>query len=147
MGKIQGKRRRDGRGWAGWMASLTQWTWVCASSGRWWRTGKPRILQSMGSQRFRHDWATEQLVGPGINPLQIPRDYCSVLDTFNIQAKVTNFISENKSENETYLQLIRYVHISVFNNWNNKYMTVIFVLLDCNYTIFYKKACLRQKTL
>ena len=49
----------DNRGWDGWMASPTQWTWVWASSGRWWRTGKPGVLQSMGSQRVRHDWATE----------------------------------------------------------------------------------------
>ena len=48
------------RGWDCWMASLIQWTWVWVSSGRWWRTGKPSVLQSMGSQRVRHDWATEQ---------------------------------------------------------------------------------------
>ena len=47
------------RGWDGWMASPTQWTWVWASSGSWWWTGKPRVLQSMGSQRVGHDWATE----------------------------------------------------------------------------------------
>ena len=41
----------DDRGWDGWMASLTQWTWVWASSGRWWWTGKPGVLQSMGSHR------------------------------------------------------------------------------------------------
>ena len=54
--------RRDGgdRGWDGWMASLTQQTWVWASSRRWWRTGKPGVLQFIGSQRVRHDWATEQ---------------------------------------------------------------------------------------
>ena len=40
----------DHRGWDGWMASLTQWAWVWASSGRWWWTGKPGVLQSMGSQ-------------------------------------------------------------------------------------------------
>ena len=50
----------DDRGWDGWMVSLTQWTWVWASSGNWWRTGKPGVLQSMGSQRVGHDWATEQ---------------------------------------------------------------------------------------
>ena len=44
----------------GWMASPTQWTWVWASSRRWWRTEKSGMLQSMGSQRVRHDWATEQ---------------------------------------------------------------------------------------
>ena len=50
----------DARGWDGWMASLIQWTWVWANSGRWWRIGKPGVLQSMGSQRIRHNWATEQ---------------------------------------------------------------------------------------
>ena len=50
----------EDRGWDGWMASPTQWTWVWANSGRWWRTGKPSVLQSMGSQRVRHDWVTEQ---------------------------------------------------------------------------------------
>ena len=44
----------------GWMASLTQWTCVWASSGRQWRTRKPGTLQSRGSQRVRHDLATEQ---------------------------------------------------------------------------------------
>ena len=46
-------------GWDGWMASLTWWTWVWASSRSWWWTGKPGVLQSMESQRVRHDWATE----------------------------------------------------------------------------------------
>ena len=38
------------RGWDGWMASRTQWTWVWANSRRYWRKGKPGVLQSMGSQ-------------------------------------------------------------------------------------------------
>ena len=58
LGKIEGGRRRDDRGWDGWMASLTQ-TWVWASSGSWWWTGRPGMLQSMGSQRVRHNWANE----------------------------------------------------------------------------------------
>ena len=49
----------DDRGWDGWMASPTQWTWVWASSGSWWWTGKPGVLQSMGSQRVGHHWVTE----------------------------------------------------------------------------------------
>ena len=49
----------DNRGWDGWMVSPTQWTWVWASSGSWWQTGKPGMLQCMGSQRVRKDWATE----------------------------------------------------------------------------------------
>ena len=49
----------DDRGWDSWMASSTRWTWVCVSSGSWWWTGRPGVLQSMGSQRVRHDWATD----------------------------------------------------------------------------------------
>ena len=50
----------DNRGWDGWMASQTQWTWVWAMSGRWWRTGEPGMLQFMGLQRVGHDILTEQ---------------------------------------------------------------------------------------
>ena len=50
----------DDRGWDGWVASPAQWTWVWANSWRWWRTEKPGMLQFMGSQSVRHDWATEQ---------------------------------------------------------------------------------------
>ena len=59
LGKIEGRRRRDDRGWDGWMASPTRWTWVWVTSGSWWWTGRPGVLQSMGSQRVGHDWATE----------------------------------------------------------------------------------------
>ena len=49
----------DDRGWDGWMESPTRWTWVWVSSTRCWRTGKPGVLQSMGSQRVEHNWVTE----------------------------------------------------------------------------------------
>ena len=49
----------DDRRWDGWMTSLTLWTWVCVSSGSWWWTGSPGMLQSMGSQRVGQDWAIE----------------------------------------------------------------------------------------
>ena len=49
----------DNRAWDGWMASLTWWTWVWASSRSWWWTGKPAMLQSMGLQTVRHSWANE----------------------------------------------------------------------------------------
>ena len=55
--KVGGKE--DERGWDGWISSPTQWTWVWVGPGRWWWTGKPGMLQSMGFQRFRQDWATE----------------------------------------------------------------------------------------
>ena len=47
----------------------TQWTWVWVNSGSWWWTGRPGVLQSMGSQRVRHDWATELNWLRGVNPL------------------------------------------------------------------------------
>ena len=49
----------DDRGWDGWMASPSQWTWVWVDSGCWWWTGRPGVLQCMGSQRVGHDWASE----------------------------------------------------------------------------------------
>ena len=49
----------DDRGWDDWMASLTQWTWVCVNSRSLWWTGRPGVLRSTGSQRVRHDWVTE----------------------------------------------------------------------------------------
>ena len=54
-GKIEGRRRREDRGWDGWIPSLTQWIRIWANSGRWWKTGKLGMLQSIGLQR-----ATEQ---------------------------------------------------------------------------------------
>ena len=49
----------DDRRWDGWMASLTQWSWVRVNSGSWCWTGRPGMLQSMGLQRVLHDWETE----------------------------------------------------------------------------------------
>ena len=49
----------DDRGWDGWMASPTQWTWVRVGAGIWWQTGRPGMLQLMRLQRVRHDWAAE----------------------------------------------------------------------------------------
>ena len=49
----------DDREWDGWMASPTGWTWVWVNSGSWWWTGRPGVLQFMGSQRVEQDWATE----------------------------------------------------------------------------------------
>ena len=59
LGKLKAGGDGDDRGWDGWIASPTQWTWVWANSGSWWWTGKPGVLQSMGLQRVGHDWASE----------------------------------------------------------------------------------------
>ena len=53
--RLKAGREGDDRGWNGWMASLTQWTWVWVNSGSWRWTGRPGMLQSMGSQRVRHN--------------------------------------------------------------------------------------------
>ena len=57
LGKIEGKRRR---GWDDYIASLTQWTWIWANSGRQWRTEEPGVLQSKGLQRVRHNLVMEK---------------------------------------------------------------------------------------
>ena len=60
LGGIGGRRRR-GRQRMRWLeVSPTQWTLVWASSGSWWWPGRPGVLQSMGSQRVRHNWVTAQ---------------------------------------------------------------------------------------
>ena len=56
LGKIEGRRRR-GQQRMRWLDGITNswWTWVWASSGSWWWTGKPGVLQSMGSRKVGHD--------------------------------------------------------------------------------------------
>ena len=53
------EREGDNRGWDGWMASPTWWTWVSVNSGSWWWTRRPGVLRFMGSQKVGHDWATD----------------------------------------------------------------------------------------
>ena len=57
--RLRAGGKGDDRGWDGWMASPTQWTWVWVDSGSWWWTGRPGVLWFMGAQRVGHDWATE----------------------------------------------------------------------------------------
>ena len=56
LGGIEGRRRGDDRGWDGWMASPTRWTWVWVNSGSWWWTGRPGVLLFMESQRDTTEW-------------------------------------------------------------------------------------------
>ena len=81
------------------MASLTQWTWVWASSRRWWRTGKPGVLQSMGSQRVGHNLATEQhAMISSISPVQLYTTLCTVtcqapLSMGILQARILEWVA------------------------------------------------------
>ena len=59
-GEDWGQEGKVERGWNGWMTSLTQWASVWANSEKWWRTGKPGVLQFMGLQRVRDNSVTEQ---------------------------------------------------------------------------------------
>ena len=72
--KIEGRRRRGNRGWDGWMASSTRWTWVWISSRSWWWTGRTGMLQYMGSQRVGHDWATELNCGHPAGAAELASD-------------------------------------------------------------------------
>ena len=69
LGRLKAGGERDDRGWDGWMAPPTQWTWVWASSKRWWWTGRPGVLQSMGTQRVGHDWVSELNWEPEVHGL------------------------------------------------------------------------------
>ena len=64
--KIEAGGKGDDRGWDGWMASPTQWTWVWITSRSWWWTGRPGMLRFMGSQRVGHDWANWTELNPVI---------------------------------------------------------------------------------
>ena len=56
---LRARGEGDDRGWDGWMASPTRWTWVWVNSGSQWWPGRPRVPQFMGSQKVGHDWVTE----------------------------------------------------------------------------------------
>ena len=73
--RLMAGREGDNRAWDGWMASPTQWTWVWVNSKSWWWRGRPGVLQSMGLQTVRHDWATEL----NWTELKLPSHYTRLL--------------------------------------------------------------------
>ena len=81
----------DDRGWNGWMASLTQWTWIWVDSGSWWWTGRSVERWFMGSQRVRNEWATE-LNWTELNPLFLHSILLSILSfTLILQKQKSSF--------------------------------------------------------
>ena len=67
LGKIE-SGRRDDRGWNGWMASLTQWTWVWVNCGSWWWTGKPGVHGVTKSRTWLSNWTElKENLRPGVH--------------------------------------------------------------------------------
>ena len=123
--KIEGGRKGDDRGWDGWMASLTWWTWVWENSGSWWWTGRPGVLLFTGSQRVGHDWATELNLTEG------------------------RFFQEGFFETEFGLDasLLRiYLCIHSFVHLQYPLLTLLSAVLDaCPYVIFLDKTCEHER--
>ena len=94
----------DERGWDAWMASPTQQTWVWVGSGSWWWTGRPGVLQSMGSQRVGHDWATE----------------------LNWTERNSLLSSSKSKKRKKYISLASYL----FKKTNNVFISIIIVFED-----------------
>ena len=84
-------REWDNRRWDGWMASPTRWTWVCVSSRSWWWTGKPNMLQYMGLQRFRHDWAIELMYWKVLSDKEVTK----IVAQINVNIDKLNQMFEN----------------------------------------------------
>ena len=108
LGKIEGRKRRVDRGWDGWMASSKWLTWVWVGSGSWWWTGKPGVLQSMGSQRVGHNWATE------LNWTKARSLYIHNLSVHVFQKKIS-ICSKRKKKKENNLPIIQ---ILLGNSWH-----------------------------
>ena len=85
------RQEKSNRGWDGWMASLTQWTWVQTNSGMWWRT----VMQSMGSQTVEHDLQLNNN-----DPFNINHYSRILLSNFSVLAAGHNMISLNPSRNQ-----------------------------------------------
>ena len=90
----------DDRGWDGWMASPARWTWIWASSGSWWWTGRPGVLQSMGLQRVGHDWANELNWYSHTHSSTYPREVKNVV-TQNLYINAHGSITQNSQKVET----------------------------------------------
>ena len=111
----------DNRGWDGCLASPTQWTWVWVNSWSWRWTGKPGVLQSMGSQRVKHDWVAE-LTGTYFDLLEkfiFLTDYPDNTQSNNCMLACLILTSAFLSK-AIYLQPFS-KHFSIFMKWFSKF--------------------------
>ena len=130
LGKIEGRRGRQRMRWLDGI-TITLWMWVWVSARSWWWTGKPGVLQSMGSQRVGHDWVTELL--KKILYTGIACFYCTLL---HCALQMLYFLCQVYQ-----CHSICSLHVSVlpFGNphSNSNYsICIIFVILICNHWSF-----------
>ena len=134
LGKIEGRRRRGYRGWNVWLASLIQWTGVWVNSGSLWWTGKPGVLQFMGSQRVGHDWATElnwTELNPNV-PAKLPQSrltLCNPMDYSLPGSSVHGILQAN--------QPLLYVNKCNFYFLNFNFISLGFFFIICTGNYFH----------
>ena len=98
--------RREERGrqrWDGWMTPLTQWAWVWVNSGSWWWTGRPGVLQSMGSQRIGHDWAMKKMGIPDHLICLLRNLYAGQEATVRTGHGTTDWFNRKRSSSRLYI--------------------------------------------
>ena len=99
--RLKAEREWDNRGWDGWMASPTQWTGVWVNSRSWWWIGRPGMLQSMGSQRVRHNWATEVNWIPNSQAFRLSLNYITgFLDSIASRQQIEEFLNFHNHMNK-----------------------------------------------
>ena len=115
--RLRAGREGDDRGWDGWMASPTRWTWFWVYSGSWWCTGRPGELQFMGLQRVRHDWVTELNWTSNEYSGLILIDCC---DLFAIQGALKSLLQHHSSKASTTVQKHQFfsAQLSLWSNFH-----------------------------
>ena len=114
--RLKAGREGDDRGQDGWMVSPIGWTWVWASSGKCWWTWRPGMLQSMGLQRVRQDWATEQQqVIANLVILEGRFYYLHFIDVKNILENNGAVFVDNMY---VYIHIYTHAHRIFFTKWH-----------------------------
>ena len=113
LGRLRARGEGDGRGWDGWMASLTQWTCIWANSGKEWRTGNSGVLQPMGSQRVVYDllrdWKATTTT-TGFSPETTVKKWNTVVFFINVWMSISQIIFQNNIVfKELYLIIIDFL--------------------------------------